>query len=86
MIRLSKHITDEMNNRGIQIGYIEAALKEPDREGPDPTDPALTRSFRTIPAFSNRVHRVVHRPDGDGGSDGNIFVVTAHWDRGAKPP
>jgi hypothetical protein len=86
MIRLSKHITDELNNRGIQIGYIEAVLKEPDRVGPDPTDPALTRSFRAIPAFGNRVLRVVHRPDGDGGSNADIFVVTAHWDRGAKPP
>jgi cyanate lyase len=43
------------------------------------TDPALSRSYKVIPEFGNRVLRVVHRRDGD-----DIFVVTAHWDGGAK--
>jgi len=81
MIRLSKHIADEMGNRGIRLDYIEAALAAPDRVMTDPTDPALRRSFNVIPQFANRVLRVVHRPDGD-----DIFVVPAHWDRGAILP
>ena len=79
MLKLSKHTADEMNGRGILLSYIEAALTSPDRAVPDPTDPALRRSYKVIPEFGNRVLRVVHRPDGD-----DIFVVTAHWDRGAK--
>ena len=79
MLKLSKHTADEMNGRGILLSHIEAALTSPDRVVPDPTDPALRRSYKVIPEFGNRVLRVVHRPDGD-----DIFVVTAHWDRGAK--
>ena len=45
----------------------------------DPSDPSLTRSYRAIPQFGGRILRVVHRPDDD-----DIFVVTAHWDRGGK--
>ena len=79
MIRLSKHTADEIEGRGILLSYIEAALSSPDRVAQDVTDPALSRSYKLIPEFGNRVLRVVHRPDGD-----DILVVTAHWDRGAK--
>jgi Domain of unknown function (DUF4258) len=79
MIKLSKHTADEMAGRGILFAYIEAALTAPDRVVLDATDPALSRSYKLIPEFGNRVLRVVHRPDG-----ADIFVVTAHWDRGAK--
>ena len=79
MVKLSKYTTDEMEGRGILLSYIEAALTSPDRVVQDMTDPALSRSYKVIPEFGNRVLRVVHRRDGD-----NIFVVTAHWDRGAK--
>ena len=78
MVKLSKHTADEMAGRGILLSYIEAALTSPDRVVRDMTDPVLSRSYKVIPEFGNRVLRVVHRPDGD-----NIFVVTAHWDRGA---
>ena len=79
MLKLSKHTADEMDGRGIRLAHIEAALTSPDRVVPDPKDPLLTRSFKAIPEFGNRVLRVVYRPDGT-----DIFVVTAHWDRGAK--
>jgi hypothetical protein len=79
MVKLSKHTVDEMEGRGILLAYIEAALISPDRVVQDATDPALSRSYKAIPEFGSRVLRVVHRRDGD-----DIFVVTAHWDRGAK--
>ena len=79
MVKLSKHTADEIKRRGILLSYIEAALTSPDRVAQDVTDPALSRSYKIIPEFGNRVRRVVYRPDGD-----DIFVVTAHWDRGAK--
>lgn len=79
MIQLSKHCMDEMDVRRIAAAFIEATVSTPDWMAPDPTDAALTRSFKAIPEFGNRVLRVVHRPDGH-----DIFVVTAHWDRGAR--
>ena len=79
MVKLSKHTADEIKRRGILLSYIEAALTSPDRVAQDVTDPALSRSYKIIPEFGNRVLRVVYRPDGH-----DIFVVTAHWDRGAK--
>ncbi len=78
-IRLSKHTADEMDNRGIRLAYIAAVIAAPDQTMIDPKDPTLTRSFRAIPEFAGRVLRVVHRPDG-----ADIFIVTAHWDRGAR--
>ncbi len=79
MIKLSKHTADEMCGRRILLCYIEAALAAPDRVTGDPTDPTLTRSYKAIVKFGNRVLRVVHRLD-----VADTFVVTAHWDRGAK--
>lgn len=76
---LSKHTTDEMDNRGITLAFIEAALAAPDHVAPDAKDAALTRSYKVIAEFGGRILRVVHRPDGS-----NTFVVTAHWDRGAS--
>ena len=80
LIRLSRHTSDEMPRRGIVLSYIEAALANADWTMPDPTDPALTRSYKAIAEFGGRVLRVVHRLDG-----ADIFIVTAHWDRGARP-
>ncbi len=79
MVVLSKHTSDELATRRIRLDFIEAALAAPDRRTADPNDPALTRSFKAIAEFGDRVLRVVHRPHGP-----DIFVVTAHWDRGAK--
>ena len=70
---------DEMDGRGIRLAYIEATLAAPEKVTPDLKDRALTRSFKAIPEFGNRVLRVVHRPDG-----ADVLVVTAHWDRGAR--
>ena len=79
MIILSQHTEREMVQRGIVMAYIESTLAAPDHVRPDPVDAALTRSYRVIAEFGNRVLRVVHRPDPMG-----VFIVTAHWDRGAK--
>lgn len=79
MIKLSKHLAGDLDRRRIRMEYIEAAIENPDRITGNPNDLALRRSFKAIQAFGNRVLRVVHRPD-----NGDIFVVTAHWDRGAN--
>lgn len=78
-IILSVHTAREMGSRRIAFEYIEAVLANPTRTMSDRKDASLTLSFAPVPAFGNRTLRVVHRPDGD-----DIFVVTAHWDRGAR--
>jgi len=52
MVKLSKHIVDEMDGRQIRLAYIEAALEFPDRMMPDATDPELSRSLKAIPEFA----------------------------------
>jgi hypothetical protein len=79
MIRLSKHTLSEMGDRRILLAYIEATLANPGMVVPDKNDPALIRSYKRIEEYEGRALRVVHRPDGE-----DIFVVTAHWDRGVK--
>jgi len=80
MIKLSIHTANDMAKRGILPVYIEAVLARPEWTASDP-QPGLTRSFGRVGDFGGRYLRVVHRPDGD-----DIFIVTAHWDRGARKP
>ncbi|HET9018296.1 MAG TPA: DUF4258 domain-containing protein [Acetobacteraceae bacterium] len=78
MIRLTVHVQRRIVERRIALAWIESAVSAPDWTSPDP-DPALSRSFKTIPDAGGRVLRVVHRPDGP-----DILIVTAHFDRGAR--
>ncbi len=80
MIRLSAHAEDMLEVRDIDPAWVADTVVEPTTTTVDPRDPTLTRSFRAIPEAAGRVLRVVHRPFG-----ADIMVVTAHFDRGAKP-
>ena len=72
-------LSQHTRRKNIPQTYIEAVLANPAYTAPDRKDLALTCSFGPVPAFGNRMLRVVYRPEGN-----DIFVVTAHWDRGAK--
>lgn len=78
MIRLTQHAATALLRRGLRADWIEAAILAPDWMG-DP-DPALTRSYDAIAARGGRVPRGVHCLDG-----GDILVVTARFDRSARP-
>ena len=78
-ISLSKHLAPDLGKRRLKLVYIERAFVAPDWTLPEPGDPSLTRAFKVIPKFGNRVLRVVYRLEG-----ADIFGVTAHWDRGAR--
>ena len=80
MIRLTAHVALRIAERRLALAWIEATLAAPDWTAPD-RDPALMRAFRSIPDYGGRVLRVVHRREG-----ADIFVVTAHFDRGARRP
>jgi hypothetical protein len=79
MIRLTEHAERELRRRTVALAWVEAAVVSPDRTEPDPRDPTLMRAFKAIPAFGQRILRVVYRPEGD-----DIVVITAHFDRGAR--
>jgi hypothetical protein len=79
MIRLTLHAAEAMQTRRIPLAWVEATLEHPDWTGPDPRSPDRTRAYKAIPAFENRVLRVVYRLDG-----ADIGVVTVRPDRNAK--
>jgi hypothetical protein len=79
MIKLTVHAAEMLIERQISMEWVISAIERPDRCLADPRRPELTRSYRAIAAADGRVLRVVHRPD-----FGDILVVTAHFDRGAK--
>jgi hypothetical protein len=80
MLRLTKHAEEAIEKRNIALDWIDRAIAMPDFSGPDPNDPALTRSYKEIDEEGGRILRVVHRPDAD-----DIVIVTVHFDRDAKP-
>ena len=80
MMRLTRHAEKAVEKRNIALDWIDRAVAMPNFTGPDPTDPALTRSYKAIDEAGGRILRVVHRPDAD-----DIVIVTVHFDRDAKP-
>lgn len=80
MIQLTLHAQARILRRSLPLAWIEATVSAPDRSTPDPDDPAVTRSFKSIEEAGGRVLRVVHRMDGV-----DILVITAYFDRGARP-
>ena len=80
MIRYSAHAAARLRQRGIEEAWVAEALARPHAVQPDPADPTLMRSFRTVAAVGNRILRVVHRPDGP-----DTLVITAFFDRDATP-
>lgn len=80
MLRLTKHAQEAITKRAIPVIWIEDAVSTPDFVRLDPRHPERTRSYKAIAQCGGRVLRVVHRPDGN-----DMVVMTAHFDRGAKP-
>ncbi len=55
---LTKHAKKALEERGIQIEWMERTLSEPEYVLPDPEDATVKRCFRRIPEFGGRVLRV----------------------------
>ena len=79
MIKLTRHAEEAIETRKIALDWIDRTIAMPDFTGPDPNDPALTRSYKAIDELGGRILRVVHRPDAD-----DIVVVTVHVDRDGR--
>ena len=76
---LTTHARERLTQHAIDIAWVEATVRQPERTAADPHDPALTRAWRRIPERGGRVLRVVFRQAG-----GDIVVVTTVFDRGAR--
>ena len=80
-IILSVHAKQVLAERNIELGWLEAALSEPERSMPDPDDASAERRFRAIPERGGRILRVVCREGRD-----TIYIVTVFFDRRARRP
>jgi hypothetical protein len=76
---LSNHARTVIAERDIPEAWVERVLADPERTGPDASDPALRHALGRIPGQGDRVLRVVYnetvRP---------WRVVTAYFDRGMR--
>jgi hypothetical protein len=80
MIKLTAHALERVENGEVARAWIDAAIARPEWSRPDPWRAGVTLSFRAILEFGGRILGVAHRPDG-----ANVLVITAFFDRGAKP-
>jgi hypothetical protein len=68
-----------ISERGLELGWIERALLEPEAEEPDRVDGELRHGLVAIPERGGRILRVIynHRVQPP-------RIVTAYFDRSAK--
>lgn len=75
-ITFTKHALEMMDNRNIQMDWVEFTLAKPETTKIDERDTSLVLAFRKIPAFDMRWLRVVYRETEIG-----KLVITAFFDR-----
>ena len=78
---LTQHARDAVEEREIDHGWIERAVRAPDWTRPDPRRPGVERRFRAIPEFGNRVPRAACFE-----TPLEIRILTVFFDRRARPP
>lgn len=81
IVRYSAHAAHVIAHREIDPAWVKRALAAPAWRESDPGDPALRRAFAAVPERGGRYLRVVYseRPR-------EWVIVTAFFDRDAKPP
>lgn len=78
-IKFTRHAEDMLAERGIERGWVERTIGEPDTIEPDGARANVTRAFRSIPEREGRVLRVVYSMNDD-----EIRVITAFFDRARR--
>ncbi len=76
---LSAHAAAVIAERGIEMAWVERAMRQPERSETDRWDTALTHALLRIHERDDRVLRVVYN-----GSTRPPRVVTAYFDRGQR--
>jgi hypothetical protein len=79
-VRLTRHAARRLSERKITTEWVERAIRNPDWETRDPTDPRLTRAYKRVPEANGRVLRGVYSTMAQGG----VSVITAFFDHAAQ--
>jgi hypothetical protein len=80
-IVLTDHAKVVLDERSLELAWVERTAREPEWTEPEPGDPMLERRFRAVPERDGRILRVVCGED-----DATIVIVTAFIDRRARRP
>jgi hypothetical protein len=80
-IALTDHAKVALEERSLELAWVERTAHEPEWTEAEPTDPTLERRFRAVPERDGRILRVVCGED-----DATITIVTAFLDRRARRP
>ena len=75
----TRHARTVMEERSIPEEWVAMTIARPDHLEPDPAQKGAFRAFLRIPAFGNRVLRVVYYEEPD-----TCRVTTVFFDRGAR--
>jgi hypothetical protein len=78
-VTLTAHALVVLNERALDLSWVERTAREPEWTEPEPADPSLQRRFRSVPERGGRILRVVCGED-----DATITIVTAFLDRRAR--
>jgi len=80
-LRLTQHAQDAIDERKIDLVWVERAVHNPEWIVADPRRPGVERRFRTIPEYGNRVLRAACYETED-----EIRILTVFFDRDARRP
>lgn len=77
--KLSEHAETTLREREISPEWLASAMNEPDLTLPHEDDASLKYAFKVIPAFGNRVLRVIYNATKE-----PTVIVTLYFDRTMK--
>lgn len=78
---LTQHARDAVEERELDMDWLERTAREPDWIHPDPRRPGVERRFRRIPEFGDRVLRAACYE-----TTTEIRILTVFFERKARPP
>jgi hypothetical protein len=80
-LRFTRHAQDAVEERTLDIDWIERTVREPEWSRPDPRRAGVERRFRVIPEHGSRILRVACIETAD-----EIRILTVFFDRDARKP
>lgn len=78
-LRFTRHAQDAVEERTLDLDWIERTVREPEWSRPDPRRPGVERRFRAFPEFGGRTLRVACIETTD-----EIRILTVFFDRDAR--
>ena len=80
-LHLTRHALDEIAARGLERSWVERVAGDPEWTRPSRRRPEVTLRFGRIDDAGGKILRVTTVDEG-----GVRVVLTAHFDRAARPP